>query len=325
MSPRAAREPQQPLPPPRLERRSDRFVSILLSVLVHAVIVGALLWGWWRYRTPPSPAPTLAIQAHVVQNNPRLRSEELPPVQTPVDQTRLQQQREAAQAKAAAAAAALAAQQAAAKAAAQKAAEAQAAAQAAAQQAAAQAAARAAAAKAAQEQAEKAAAAAAARAAAQKQAQEEARLAAARKAREEAEAKAKAEAAREAAQLAQQLKAEQAQRASEQDLQAQLQKEEHLDALERGPAEEQYLNLIIARISSAWNRPASAQPGVRCIVHLTQIPGGEVTHVTVEGCNGDEAVRQSVQTAVYRASPLPAPPDPALFDPNITVTFAPDQ
>jgi colicin import membrane protein len=104
-----------------------------------------------------------------------------------------------------------------------------------------------------------------------------------------------------------------------------MQAEEKLDALESGPAEQEYKNSIIAKITRAWVRPGSAQPGVTCSVSLKQIPGGEVTQVTVQGCNGDEAVRQSVQTAVYRASPLPTPPDPALFDPNITVTFAPDQ
>jgi colicin import membrane protein len=61
------------------------------------------------------------------------------------------------------------------------------------------------------------------------------------------------------------------------------------------------------------------------VVHITQVAGGAITHVSVEGCNGDDAVRQSVESAAYRASPLPAPPDAALFDPNITVTFAPDE
>lgn len=324
--------------PARIERGSDRFVAILLSVLVHALIGGALVWGWWRYRKLPTPPQTLAIEAHVVRDNPQLRASTPANVQAPVDQTRIEQQREAAQARAAAAAAALAAKAAAAKAAAEKAAEAQAAAQAAAQEAAQHAAAereaqqRAADAKAAEEQAQKLAAAKAA-----EQAQAEAKLAAERKARAEAQAKAeaeakakaeekaKAEAAREQQQLAQQMKAEQAERANQEDLKNQLQAEERLDALQRGPAEEEYRDLIMARISRAWVRPASAQPGVKCIVNLTQIPGGEITHVTVENCNGDEAVRQSVQTAVYRASPLPSPPDPALFEPNITVTFAPDQ
>ncbi|HEY7930280.1 MAG TPA: cell envelope integrity protein TolA [Steroidobacteraceae bacterium] len=339
--PQESRQRQRP-GSARIERGSDRLVSILLSVLVHGIIVGALLWGWWRYRNPPPPPQTLAIDAHVVRENPQLHSQ-TPPVHTPVDQTRIEQQRESAAAKAAAAAAALAQQRAAAKAAAQKAADAQAAAQLAAQQAAAHAEAeRAAAAQAAQEQLQKqqaqreaadAAKAAADKAAAEKLAAQkaaaqkaaEAKLAAERKAKQEAEARAKAEAAREAQQLAKQLKAEQTERATAADLQNQLQKEERLDALQHGPAEEEYIAAISAKINNAWIRPVSAQPGVKCILKITQIAGGEVTGVTVQGCNGDEAVRQSVQTAVYRASPLPTPPDPALFDPHITVTFAPDQ
>jgi len=35
-------------------------------------------------------------------------------------------------------------------------------------------------------------------------------------------------------------------------------------------------------------------------------------------------VRQSISDAAYRASPLPAPPDPALFDRDLVVTFAPN-
>jgi colicin import membrane protein len=95
--------------------------------------------------------------------------------------------------------------------------------------------------------------------------------------------------------------------------------------VQSSPAKAEYLSLITARINRAWIRPPSARAGVKCSLHITQIPGGEITHVVVAGCNGDEAVRQSVETAAYRASPLPAPSDPALFDPNIDVTFAPDE
>ena len=312
------------------EPRSDRVVSIVLSVLVHGAILGALLWGWWQYRTPKSVPDTLAIQATVVRNTPAhaaQRPKPTPPAPTPPapqpptpppaqpaqppapQQAQLEQQ---ARERAAQAAAKQAAEQAAQQ-----------------REAAAKAAASAKAAAAAKVAAEQAERAAAAKAEAERQAREkqerEAKLVAERKAKEQAELKAKQDAAREAQVLAQQLKAEQAEQQREADLLQQLQAEEHLDALESSPQKAQYLSLIQARISRAWIRPASARPGVKCIVHLTQIPGGEITHVTVEGCNGDEAVRLSVQTAAYRASPLPAPPDPALFDPNITVTFAPDQ
>ena len=153
----------------------------------------------------------------------------------------------------------------------------------------------------------------------------EADRAAAAKAEAERAAAAKAEADRKAQQLAQQRKLEQERAQREADLRSQMASEEHLNAVQSSPAKAEYLSLITARINRAWIRPASARAGVKCSLHITQIPGGEITHVVVAGCNGDEAVRQSVETAAYRASPLPAPSDPALFDPNIDVTFAPDE
>jgi colicin import membrane protein len=60
------------------------------------------------------------------------------------------------------------------------------------------------------------------------------------------------------------------------------------------------------------------------MLYVTQVPGGEVTQVRIGECNGDQAVRESIEAAVYRASPLPPPPDPALFDRNLKINFKPD-
>jgi colicin import membrane protein len=68
----------------------------------------------------------------------------------------------------------------------------------------------------------------------------------------------------------------------------------------------------------------SAQPGLNCEVRVTQVPGGTVTGVQVGRCNGDESVRQSIEAAVYKASPLPPPSDPALFERDLVVTFKPE-
>jgi len=46
--------------------------------------------------------------------------------------------------------------------------------------------------------------------------------------------------------------------------------------------------------------------------------------VRVGQCNGDEAVVRSIEAAVLRASPLPKPPTPALFERNLIVTFRPE-
>jgi colicin import membrane protein len=59
-------------------------------------------------------------------------------------------------------------------------------------------------------------------------------------------------------------------------------------------------------------------------VEVTQVPGGEVTNARVLQCNGDSAVRLSIENAVYRASPLPTPPDPSLFHRVIVIEFTPN-
>lgn len=82
---------------------------------------------------------------------------------------------------------------------------------------------------------------------------------------------------------------------------------------------------IQARIQRAWIRPESARAGLDCTVIVNQVPGGEVTGVRIGACNGDDVVRQSIEAAVYRASPLPQPPDPALFERTIEVRFKPNE
>ena len=274
------------------ERRSDRVLAIVLSILIHAAILGVLLWGWFQYRRPTATPPSLAIEATVV-HNAQPAAQPTPPAPTPPSQpanpppppTPTSEEQAAQQAREEEAAR-------------QKAQERERAAQER---------------RNAEEQAE------------QQRQREDAERAAAEKAEAERAAAAKAEADRKAQQLAQQRKAEQERAQREADLRSQMASEEHINAVQSSPAKAEYLSLITARINRAWIRPPSARSGVKCLLHITQIPGGEITHVVVAGCNGDEAVRQSVETAAYRASPLPAPSDPALFDPNIDVTFAPDE
>ena len=284
------------------ERKADRVVSIALSIVIHAAIVAALAWGWWTYRKPEPTPQTLAIEGTVVRSAQPAPPEPAPPkpVEPPqptADEQAAQKAKEEEQHK---------------KVEEQHAAEEKHAVEAAAQQ---------------QRQHEEADKVAADKAAADKAAAD--RAEADRKADEqlkaEAARQAKADADKKAQELAQQKKAEQERAQREADLKAQLAAEEHLNAVQASPAKAEYLSLITARINHAWIRPPSARSGVKCTVHITQVPGGVITHVTVNGCNGDESVRQSVETAAYRASPLPAPSDPALFDPNIDVTFAPDE
>lgn len=139
-----------------------------------------------------------------------------------------------------------------------------------------------------------------------------------------AEKKRKAEAAR----LAEQ-KRKEAERLRRQEVQRQLQseitaEEERLAVVSSGKLQ-QYIAAISARVNRNWVKPASARPGIECDVHVTQIPGGEIVNVRVGSCNGDAAVVRSIEAAVYRASPLPPPPDPSLFERNLRFRFKPEE
>ncbi|MDH4031586.1 MAG: cell envelope integrity protein TolA, partial [Chromatiales bacterium] len=82
---------------------------------------------------------------------------------------------------------------------------------------------------------------------------------------------------------------------------------------------------IRQRVQRNWIRPPEAQAGLECVVNVSQIPGGEVVDVRFGRCNGDDVVRRSIEAAVLRASPLPPPADPSLFERNLEITFRPEQ
>jgi colicin import membrane protein len=115
-----------------------------------------------------------------------------------------------------------------------------------------------------------------------------------------------------------------AREAAERELQAALAEEDRVTALRASGAAAQWGAAIRGRVQRAWIRPDTARSGIDCSVAVTQAPGGTVLAVEVRACNGDDAVRQSIEDAVRRASPLPAPPDPALFEREIILRFRPD-
>jgi colicin import membrane protein len=141
---------------------------------------------------------------------------------------------------------------------------------------------------------------------------EEARLAAVAKQRAEAEAKAKREAE------------QRKQRELEAELRDALAKEDSRRAAERSGKLAQYIDVIRQKVERNWARPASATAGLSCDVQVTQIPGGEVVNVRVGACNGDAAVVRSIENAVNKASPLPPPPDPSLFERELLFKFEPE-
>jgi colicin import membrane protein len=108
-------------------------------------------------------------------------------------------------------------------------------------------------------------------------------------------------------------------------LDVELQREAERLAAARGGALDEYQTLLRNRIEQNWIRPPSARPGIDCTVHVTQIPSGEVINARVASCNGDEAVVRSIEAAVLRASPLPLPSVPSLFERNLIIDFVPEE
>jgi colicin import membrane protein len=106
-------------------------------------------------------------------------------------------------------------------------------------------------------------------------------------------------------------------------LRASIAAEERVAAIRGSAAAASWYDSLRAHIERQWRRPATARAGLRCVVLVDQVPGGEVINARITECNGDEAVRQSIETAVLRASPLPEPPDPALFERRLELVFAP--
>ena len=113
------------------------------------------------------------------------------------------------------------------------------------------------------------------------------------------------------------------QRARDAELRRLLAAEERTESLRSSGVEAQWKAAVIARIQQEWRLPPTARAGVRCTVMVTQVPGGTVVDAQIASCNGDTSVRESVLAAAYRASPLPTPPDAALFQRTLEVEFNP--
>jgi colicin import membrane protein len=173
--------------------------------------------------------------------------------------------------------------------------------------------------RAAEEQARRKAEAAAVQRKAEQDAAEAKRKAAEEQARRETAA---AEARRQAAADA---KAQSEREAREADLQRRLAAEEDEAAFARSGVVDEYRALLVQTIERSWIRPPTARAGLQCTLFVTQAPGGTVIDVQLGACNGDQAVRESISNAVYRASPLPAPRDPRAFQRRLEIVFRPTE
>ena len=145
-------------------------------------------------------------------------------------------------------------------------------------------------------------------------------------AKQKAEQEAREKQAREDAARKQKEALDAKQRAqAEADLQAQLAAENAHREAERSGVLDEYTRAIQEKIERNWSPPLSAKTGLECVVNVVQLPTGDVYDAKVDPthCNGDEAVRLSIEAAVKKASPLPKAPSQAVFERNLVVTFKP--
>jgi colicin import membrane protein len=278
----------------------DRWLSIGMSVLLHGTIIGLLAYGWWRYEHRPV-TPSVSVDARVVDaqalnglgaaRRPAPQPKAPPPAPEPKPQAASPAQGPPAPTTAQELALRAQAAQAEAK--------------------------RVAAAEAERERLKKqqAAAQAEARAEAEKLAQERRARVRAEKLAEQRRLALERKLAAERAAAARAARIAQLRQALAEDAQSNAK----MRAATAG-----WISEVTQRVEAAWIKPPSARHNLSCIVHVTLVKGGAVAGASVGRCNGDEAVRESIEAAVYRASPLPPPPDPALYGQELNFVFAPN-
>ena len=87
----------------------------------------------------------------------------------------------------------------------------------------------------------------------------------------------------------------------------------------------QYIGAIQSRIQSQWRKPPGLDTtDAYCKVYVKQAVGGYIEEVAIKQCSGgNEQFKKSVEEAVWKSDPLPAPPDDELFNRELIITFKP--
>ncbi len=103
-----------------------------------------------------------------------------------------------------------------------------------------------------------------------------------------------------------------------------MEEERRREAIESGLLDE-YKARIRQRIESNWQRPAGSGDDLMWVVLLDILPGNEVAEIRFEQFNGTVIDQRSIETAIRRSSPLPAPPVPELFERQLRLRYPPPE
>lgn len=86
---------------------------------------------------------------------------------------------------------------------------------------------------------------------------------------------------------------------------------------------DQYAAAIQNAVTPNWLRPDN-MPDVPCVVHIVQLPGGDVMSAKVDAsCPYDDAGKRSIENAVLRTKTLPYKGFESVFQRELTLTFRP--
>ena len=83
-----------------------------------------------------------------------------------------------------------------------------------------------------------------------------------------------------------------------------------------------YAAALTQAIRSNWSRPDNVPLTVRCVINITQLPGGKVINVQVSpSCPYDALGKRSVEAAVLKAQPLPYAGFESVFSRELRLNF----
>lgn len=85
----------------------------------------------------------------------------------------------------------------------------------------------------------------------------------------------------------------------------------------------QWADALVRHIARNWVRPPGAADRFECLVQVALLPDGTVTSAKIVKSCGNALLDKSVEDAVFRASPLPKPTDPSVFERDLSIRFIP--
>ena len=88
-------------------------------------------------------------------------------------------------------------------------------------------------------------------------------------------------------------------------------------------ARAEYADRIKAKIRPNIVRPPDIEPDREAIFDVMQLPTGEVITVKLRKSSGVRAYDEAVERAIRKASPLPRPDRPELFERELVLRFRP--